>query len=205
MSQFTVKRDRKFQELGKRFNQLKKSMARISVDASRTHAEGVRDSTIEGLRKSNLVRPSLAASTVDEKSFRGYSRVRTPLMGRGSMISGLRIRKVSKGYRVAPYGTHSSGMSMAQMWAIHEYGATIRITAEMKKKYVRYLAATGRLNGAPSGTGKAVRVIPARRPLQQGARRYIRSALKRQADNETRTRMSTILKTGRDPGGATGL
>jgi hypothetical protein len=155
-----------FQRRLQRFPQF---VGSVAVEASKTRALGVRKTIQDGLRKSNLVRPALAPITIHLKRLRGYSRIRTPLMGRGgkgSMIEGLGISKVKNGFRLAPTGKHHSGLSQRAIWMIHELGATVRPSPRFR----RFLASQGFFI-----RNETVFRIPARRPMRQGFNRYINS------------------------------
>lgn len=75
--------------------------------------------------------PRLKKSTIRNKRSKGFDLPETPLYGRGkrvksSLINGLQAFKTAQGmWRIRPIGKHKT-MSMAKLFAIHEYGALLK-------------------------------------------------------------------------------
>lgn len=119
---------------------------------TKKHAEGVLFE-FKTLMRGGMLTPRLKPSTIKSKRQKGMPFPQTPLYGWGltsknSMINGLRVETTGKGgWRLRPFGKHDK-ISMQKLFAIHEYGATLK-------------------NG-----GK----IPARKPLRRAVEAYKKSA-----------------------------
>lgn len=162
---------RKLPELAKNLRSLA-GHSRIAADTSaKRHANGLRDTIQNGIRKQNLVTPKLAARTVAMKRRKGMPAPRAPLYGWGDLMGSLRVFKLKKGYRLAPAGQHPSGLSNQALWQIHEYGATVS-----------------------NGFGKGILInIPARFPMRKGMNRYNRSEEKKKAIADFKKEMKKVL------------
>jgi hypothetical protein len=159
--------------LAQKLRYFPKNIKGVSVEASKAHAVGVKDTIKTGLLQMNLVTPPLKPSTLEIKKRQGKPRIKTPLVGWGlqridSMINGLKVIKRNGKYRLSPDGTHYSGKRQALIWSVHEYGAIIT-----------------------NAFGKGITVrIPPRFPLRKGVQRYLRS----QAKNTTNKELAKFLK-----------
>jgi len=161
-------------------NSLKKAGSKIpalSDSIAQDIAAEVVATIKDGIRKANLVRPPLSQATIKIKETKGYSRVRTPLMGRGdkepkSMINSLGWRKTSKGYIISGIGTHyqegnQKPIKNRDLWVIHEFGATIPVTDRMRG-FLHIL-------GIHLKASTTVIKIPARYPIRKGLQRFLNS------------------------------
>lgn len=99
--------------------------------SGKVHADGI-VRTFKKLLKSGTFRPSLKPSTIKAKRRAGMSQPSTSLYGwgesvRNSMINGLQVQTQGRGkWTVKPFGKHHSNISMQKLFAIHQYGATLK-------------------------------------------------------------------------------
>lgn len=121
----------------------------------------------------------------------------TPLYLTGEMVEkvGIRYYKRSKGgiyYVGAVSGrVHSgSGLTLAHLWKIHEYGTTIKVTAKMRA----YLHS---INIHLKPTTMYIR-IPPRPAMRRAWQKFIRNTtLKKQRNKELQNQVSRFLRTAR--------
>lgn len=98
----------------------------------KSSATGVIEEFKKGLRMNNMGLEKLKEATIASKTRKGYEKPENPLYGLGdrsekSYINMMRIRKIKNGYKVYPSKGkhHSSGLSLADLFKVHEYGCTI--------------------------------------------------------------------------------
>lgn len=143
------------------------------------NAVGVMTSIQEVIRGGGA-RPKLSTVTVGLKQHRGYSRVRTPLMGSSganNMLSGLVVVKIEGGWKCTVQGRHHSGKSQLFIWRLHELGFTSR----RSPRFVRFLHSIG-IHVRAAGVFR----VPGRHPFKRGMNRFLRSAKKRTSEQEIR-------------------
>jgi hypothetical protein len=100
----------------------------------KSSATGVIEEFKKGLRMNNMGLEKLKDATIASKTRKGYEKPENPLYGLGdrsdkSYINMMRIRKIKNGYKVYPSKGkhHSSGLSLADLFKVHEYGCTVNM------------------------------------------------------------------------------
>ena len=119
----------------KRIQRLPKFMTEIANTNSKKDAIGLIRVFREGIKKNSFRLKTLQPKTVERKRGKGLTRPKTPLYALGeeeenSYINMLRIRRLKKGYRVAPSRAkhHESQLKLKDLFVVHEFGTVIRQT-----------------------------------------------------------------------------
>ena len=119
----------------KRIQRLPKIMTNLANTTSKKDAIGLIRVFREGIKKNAFRLKPLQPKTVERKRARGLSRPKTPLYAFGedeknSYLNMLRIRRLKKGYRVAPSWAkhHESQLKLRDLFVVHEFGTVIRQT-----------------------------------------------------------------------------
>lgn len=110
----------------------------------------------------------LADVTVKIKIKKRMPNPKSPLYGLGeddpkSMMNGLVFKALGPGgYRIVPEGKHYSGADQKMLWAVHEYGAVVKVTEKMRWFWLFEF-------GIPLKKTTAVIKIPKREPFAKAA------------------------------------
>ena len=141
-------------------------------------AVGVIEAFQDGIRNGDFNFEGLKDPTITAKRRKGYAQPETPLYGEGdddknSYINMFRVRKIKKGYRVyARWARHHSGLSLRDLFLIHERGMLI------------------------AGANGVVIRIPPRPAFNRAFMRYLEKRIAEENVEKVRTVMIEYLRTG---------
>lgn len=128
-----VKFSQKYWAKRKRIQRLPKIMIKVADITSKKDAIGLIRTFREGIIKNSFRLKALQPPTVMRKRAKGLPKPKTPLYGFGelkdkSYLNMLRIRRLKKGYRVAPSWAkhHESKLKLRDLFVVHEFGTVIR-------------------------------------------------------------------------------
>lgn len=174
--------DQNYQANMRRLKAFPKALKNKAEAGTKYHAEGVRNTMVEGLRKGNLVQPALSSATLAIRRAIGQQTSEQPLVGHGDGIRSLRVVKTGRGWSLVARGRTKRGTLWMKVWAIQENGAVIPATERLRG----YFAVNF---GKHLKAGTVLR-IPARHPFRKAVNRY----LKRQAKVQTNRRIEKELR-----------
>ncbi|TGL39635.1 hypothetical protein EHQ53_14025 [Leptospira langatensis] len=117
-------------QLTRNINTYGKTIKLYADSSAKKRVEGVKGFAQSFIASGGLT-PKLKRATIDAKLRKGLLFPDHPLYGLGSknarsMINGLKVRKLKNGWRVQPEGIHHSGLRMVTIFAIHEFGASLK-------------------------------------------------------------------------------
>ena len=181
----------------KRIQRLPKFMTKIADTTSKKDAIGLIRVFREGIKKNSFRLKTLHPQTVENKNEKGLSRPRTPLYALGdeeenSYINMLRIRRLKRGYRVAPSRAkhHESQLKLKDLFVVHEFGTVINVTPKMRA-YLHYI-------GIHLKAGTNVIRIPPRPAFFYAFRRYMAQKKKMDIAPEVKKAMANYVMTGKE-------
>lgn len=167
-----------FKSFAQKLVSLPKAVDRIAIPGGKAHLTNLHKLMLVHLKRHTLVKPPLSPITIDEKRRLKKPYTVAPLLGFGnyaddSMINGLKVIGKGKKWKLVPRGKHYSGLNQSLIWAIHEYGSA-RIVQTAK--------------------GNKVIKIPARKPLREGLKKYLRSQSKNSTDKLMKDTIKEYMK-----------
>jgi len=117
-----------------RIRRLPKLVEQSADTFSKKDAVGLIETFRQGISDGSFGLEPLKPATVAQKQREGKRKPGTPLFGEGdsednSYINTFAIRRLKKGYRVFPRWAkhHKSGLTLRELFDIHEHGALIRM------------------------------------------------------------------------------
>ena len=116
----------------KRIQRLPKIMLKVADTTTKKDAIGLIRVFREGIIRNSFRLKALGGKTIARKTAKGLPKPKTPLYAFGeledkSYLNMMRIRRLKKGYRVAPSWArhHESQLKLRDLFIVHEYGTVI--------------------------------------------------------------------------------